>query len=188
MVGCIWILSNNRKNYGNNVLLLPLLYIVLFLLACLVSSEVWLMSSVWQVQPGTQPGQKVVMKRKGIRKGMHVDISWSFGIYEHVAAWIFNRCVFSVKWLLSSILSCFLLLTGTNSFKYGDQYVHFNVNIPTWVSYNMFQGYFYNLCFSLCTTACLAFKVPLFEIMVIGIRQCMWLIAWFETKFEPNHT
>jgi hypothetical protein len=33
------------------------------------------MSSVWQVQPGTQPGQKVVMKRKGIRKGMHVDIS-----------------------------------------------------------------------------------------------------------------
>jgi hypothetical protein len=46
MVGCIWILSNNRKNYGNNVLLLPLLYIVLFLLACLVSSEVWMMSFV----------------------------------------------------------------------------------------------------------------------------------------------
>ncbi|CAK8575056.1 unnamed protein product [Lathyrus sativus] len=41
-----------------------------------------------KVPPGTQPGQKVVLKRKGIRK-------------------------------------------GTNTFKYGDQYVHFNVSIPT---------------------------------------------------------
>ncbi|KAK2379252.1 chaperone protein dnaJ GFA2, mitochondrial [Trifolium repens] len=45
-------------------------------------------SVMLKVHPGTQPGQKVVMKRKGIRK-------------------------------------------GTNGFKYGDQYVHFNVNIPT---------------------------------------------------------
>jgi hypothetical protein len=34
------------------------------------------MSSVWQVHPGTQPGQKVVMKGKGIMKGMQVDIIW----------------------------------------------------------------------------------------------------------------
>jgi len=33
-------------------------------------------SSVWQVHPGTQPGQKVVMKGKGIMKGMQVDIIW----------------------------------------------------------------------------------------------------------------
>ncbi|XP_039688525.1 chaperone protein dnaJ GFA2, mitochondrial [Medicago truncatula] len=41
-----------------------------------------------KVHPGTQPGQKVVMKGKGIRK-------------------------------------------GKNTFKYGDQYIHFNVSIPT---------------------------------------------------------
>lgn len=35
-----------------------------------------MMSSVWQVHPGTQPGQKVVMKGKGIMKGMQVDIIW----------------------------------------------------------------------------------------------------------------
>lgn len=45
-------------------------------------------SVMLKVHPGTQPGQKVVMKGKGIMKGI-------------------------------------------NTFKYGDQYVHFNVSIPT---------------------------------------------------------
>lgn len=31
----------------------------------LVTGEVWMVGSVWQVRPGTQPGQKVVLKKKG---------------------------------------------------------------------------------------------------------------------------
>lgn len=35
-----------------------------------------MMNSVWQVPPGTKPGAKVVLKRKGVVRGMHVDIIW----------------------------------------------------------------------------------------------------------------
>jgi len=74
-------------------------YIILFLMALSVTGEVWFMGLVWQVRPGTQPGQKVVLKKKGKQFNTLFRNRWIFvnflynlsihlEMYGHHAAWI----------------------------------------------------------------------------------------------------
>lgn len=86
-------------------------------------TEVWMTGPVWQVRPGTQPGQKVVLKKKGKQVDMiYVKFETSFKSKVVILSRFFT------------IINSFVHLTGIktkNSYSFGDQYVHFNVSMPT---------------------------------------------------------